>query len=795
MAKDNKPADIRKTASAQASANGRKTATTRTPTLQMRRRARIALVLVAVGLLTANILQLGKLQLLESDDWMKRAVSQQLSDTSVAAKRGTIYDANMNPLAESAEVWKIIMSPKNIADCNWKKLEGADPSAALTEEQGLEKLRSFIADGLSERFGLDRNKVYEQTGHTKSQYEVIKSKVEYNDKTAFSEWVTANGLSHAFYIITDYKRYYPQGSLASTVLGFTGTDNNGLEGLECKFESVLSGTPGRIVTARNGLGAEMPTTMEYTKVVDAEDGNSLVLTIDSTIQMYAEKFLAEAVESAGCTNRGVAIVMDVNTAGILAMATKGDYDPNEPFVIANPTEQVRIDTLSGDDKSAAVSAARQLQWKNKALTDPYEPGSVFKVFTSSMGLEENIISERSTFNCGGSYKVGGWNIRCHIYPRGHGTLDLPGAISASCNPYFMQLGLKIGASTYFKYFTGFGFTERTGIDMNGEASNAGLFHSQKQLSTEEASLATAAFGQTFKITPIQMITAMSAVANGGKLLTPYVISQVLDADGNVVSTTRPTVKRQIISAETSARISKILADAVNGGGSKNAYVAGYRVAGKTGTSEKRDITTSNEVVASFAGFAPADDPQVAVLVLLDQPQCKNRYGGTISAPVAQKILDAILPYMGVEPSYTESELAKLSRTVPNVTNQAVAAAQTKINGTGLKAQIVGDGDRVVRQVPQAGQSIPAGGSVLLYTEASEDVTVTVPDFTGKTVTAVNTLASSLGLNVQMQGLVAGNDKAALSHKQSIAKGEKVSKGTVVQVSFLYSDTSDSTAVG
>lgn len=765
-------------------------ATTRTPTRQMRLRARIGVLLVVVGLFGAVIGRLGWLQIVEAADWQKRAVSQQLSDTVVTAKRGTIYDSEMRPLAESAEVWKIIMSPKNIAACNWQDLEGVDKNQPLTPEQGLELQRQRIASGLAELFGLDEKKVYEQTGKTNSQYEVIKSKVEYKEKNAFSEWVNRNGLSYAFYIITDYKRYYPQGSLASNVLGFTGTDNNGLEGLEARYESVLAGTPGRIVTAQNGIGDAMPTTMEYTKVVDAEDGHSLVTTINSTIQMYTEKYLAEAVSATGTKNRGVAMVMDVNTGAVLAMATKGDYDPNDPFTITDPTTLESLKLLSGDEKSKALSAARQLQWNNKAITETYEPGSVFKVFTTAMGLEENLISEKTTFTCTNSYKVGGWTIKCHTYPRAHGTLTLPQAISASCNPYFIQLGLKVGAGTFYKYFNGFGFTEKTGIDMNGEMSNAGLYFSADHLAKYDSSLATAAFGQTFKVTPIQMITAMCAIANGGKLITPHVVSQVLDGDGNVVSVTKPEVKRQIISESTSKRICKMLGDAVNGGGSKNAYVAGYRVAGKTGTSEKRDIHDRREVVASFSGFAPADDPQVAVLVLLDEPQSPVRYGGTIAAPVAQKIFESILPLLGVEPSYTEEELNSLSRVTPNVVGQQVAVAQKKVANTGLKVSVVGKGDKVLRQVPEAGQSIPVGGSVLLYTEDSEGAQVVVPNLVGRSVTEIRTIAGQLGLNIQMTGLISGSSSAASSNRQSIKEGTKVPKGTVIQVNFLYEDVRD-----
>ncbi|MBQ9859660.1 MAG: PASTA domain-containing protein [Clostridia bacterium] len=756
----------------------------------MRFRARIAVLLVVGVFFLANIVRLGWLQLVEAEDWQKRAVSQQLSDTVVTAKRGTIYDTDMLPLAESAEVWKIIMSPKNVAGCNWKRLEGVDTTKELTKEQGLELVRQRIAEGLSEMFGLDKEKLYEQTGKTYSQYEVIKSKVEYNDKTAFSEWVEKNGLSYAFYIITDYKRYYPQGSLASNVLGFTGSDNNGLEGLEAKYESVLSGVPGRIVSARNGIGDEMPTTMEYTKVVDAVDGYSLVTTIDSTVQMYTEKYLAEAVAATGTLNRGVAIVMEVDTGAILAMATKGDYDPNDPFTIADPTLETTLAELADDEKAEAIRVARQKQWNNKAITETYEPGSVFKVFTTAMGLEENLINEGTTFNCAGSYRVGGWNIDCHI-SGAHGLLNLPQAVSNSCNPYFVQLGLKVGAGTYYKYFNGFGFTEKSGIDMNGEMSNAGLYHSAATLAETESSLATAAFGQTFKVTPVQVITAMCAIANGGKLVTPYVVDRVLDSDGNVVSATQPKVKRQIISQDTSERICKILGDIVNGGGSKNAYVAGYRVAGKTGTSEKRDtVENGDDVVASFCGFAPADDPQVAVLVLLDDPQSEVRYGGTISAPVAQKIFESILPHLGVEPSYTEAELSTLSRITPNVVGQTVAVAQNKVANAGLKASIVGSGDTVLRQVPEAGQSVPAGGTVLLYTEEVESNMVTVPNLLGKSVSEVNSLASSLGLNVQLSGLISSSSTAAISNRQSIAEGQKVPRGTVIEVNFYYSDTAD-----
>ena len=769
-----------------------RTPTTRTPTREMRAKAHFVVILVVIVFFLANVVKLFQLQILEGEDWQKRAVSQQLSDTVVTAKRGPIYDADMELLAVSANVWKIIMSPKNISSCNWKNLEGVDEEQELSDEESRLLLRERIATDLSEMFDLDYDKLYQQTGKVNSQYVVIQSKVEYKEKEAFVKWAEDNGLAKAFYIITDYKRYYPENSLASTILGFTGTDNTGLEGLEAKYNSVLAGTPGRIVTAQNGVGDEMPTTMEYTKVVDAVDGYGLVTTINSFVQTQTEKFLAEAVQSTGALNRGVAIVMDVNTGAILAMATKGDYDPNDPFTITDPDTKALIATLTGDAKDEAVYAARQLQWRNKAITDSYEPGSVFKVFTTAMGLEENLISESTCYECTNSLLVSGWNqpIRCHVYPNKHGRIDLPTAISKSCNPYFMQLGLKIGANTFYKYFNGFGFTEKTGVDMNGEQDYR-IYHSLETLQNSEASLATASFGQTFQVTPIQMITAMCAIANGGKLMTPYVVSKVLDADGNVISETQPKVKRQIISEETSERICKILGDIVNGGGSKNAYVAGYRVAGKTGTSEKRaTVDNTDDVIASFSGFAPADNPEVAVLVLLDDPQTEVRYGGTLAAPVAQKIFEAIMPHLGIEPSYTNEELSTLSRTTPSVTGQTLSVAQTKIANAGLKVTIIGKGDKVIAQVPEAGQTIPVGGTMLLYTEETDMETVTVPDLTGLSVTEVNARAARLGLNVQLSGLVGGSSDAAISSTQNYKAGAEVPKGTVIEVNFYYQDTSE-----
>ncbi|MBQ3068452.1 MAG: PASTA domain-containing protein [Clostridia bacterium] len=741
------------------------------PTRQMWTRAIFVLLGIVLLAFGALLVQLVMLQIVQTDDWQRRATEQQLSDNVISPHRGTIYDANMEVLAERMQVWTVIMDPNNI-----------------DEEVNREKL----ADELSSLLGVDRDKLYRQACKTDSMYEVVKSKIERPLAEELIAWVEQNELYGVFRLTTDYKRTYPYGSLLSSVLGFTGAENTGLYGLEAEYNELLEGEAGRIVTAQNGWGNDMPNLLSYEKTVDAEDGHSLVLSIDQTIQHFAEKHLEEAVANTGATNRAVAIVQDVNTGAILAMATKGDFDPNDPFTITDPNELTALAELAGtEEEDAAFEAAQIKQWTNKAVTEFYEPGSVFKMFTTAMALEEGIITENSTFTCVGTQKVADYNIDCHVSPMSHGTQVLGEAISNSCNPAFIQIGTAVGRDLFYEYYTGFGFTEKTDIDMLGEFDvSEGFYHSRDELNPVE--LATSSMGQTFKVTPLQMITAVSAIANGGQLLQPYVVQQVLDGDGNVVTNTPVTVKRQVISEDTASRVARLLADAVNSGGGRNAYVAGYRVAGKTGTSEKtedRTETGSNNVVASFSGFAPADDPQVAILVMIDEPQCANRYGGTIAAPVAKKILEETLPYLGVEPQYTAEEMADLSRNTPPVEGKTIAEAEAAIHAAGLTVRVEGSGNTVIKQVPEAGQSIPAEGRVVLYTDQSslQSQTTTVPDFTGYSVSGASEVAAYYDLNIQLSGtnLEGGG---ALAASQSIAPGTEVPCGTIVRVEFLYEDT-------
>lgn len=742
------------------------TPTTKAPTRQMWRRSIVVLVILIGFCFSAVIGKLSILQIVQADEWRERAVAQQMSDSIISPKRGTIYDTNMTVLAQSATVWTVIMSPKDIKD---------------------EDTRVKIADELSAMLEVDRDTLYKKTLKTNSQYEVVKSKIEHPLAETLSTWIQDNDLTGVFRIIEDYKRYYPLNSLASEVLGFTGTDNNGLYGLEAYYEETLAGKPGRIVTAKNGWGDELSAKLKFEKTVDAEDGNSLVLTIDSTVQYYAEKYLEIAVKENGCTNRGACIIMDVNTGAIVAMATKGDFDPNDPMTVTDPDAAAAIALLSGDERSEALIKAREAQWVNKPISDYYEPGSVFKVFTSAMALEEGVVNEETPFYCNGYINVAGERIGCHKRT-GHGSENFAQAVSNSCNPAFAEIGQKLGRTLFWKYYQGFGFTERTGIDMLSESRvTSALYHNEEQLDIVQ--LSVSAFGQTFKVTPIQMITAMAAVANGGKLMQPYVVQQVLDADGNVVENTEPVIKRQVISEETSDRLCKILDVSVNSG-SKNAYVAGYRVAGKTGTSDKTDQnlqTGSNDVVASFAGFAPSDNPQYAILVLLDEPQVSVRFGGTISAPVAQKIMAEALPYLGVEPVYTDEEIASMERTTPDVMDKEVSTAQTMLANSELRYKVVGSGSTVIKQVPGKGETIPKNGIVVLYTEEGElSRTTTVPNFSGMTLAQANVAAANANINIQMSGLGLESGEAKAS-TQSIAEGTSVPLGTVVEVDFLYQD--------
>lgn len=743
------------------------------PSRPMWRRSLLVLtaVVICFAAVSSKLLQL---QLVQHTAWQERAAEQQLTDSVISDKRGSIVDCKGEVLARSAEVATVIMAPAEIPD---------------------DATRTVICEELSTLLNVSRETLAKKVAKTGSRYEVVKAKMDAELCARFVDWVKERGYTAIFRVIQDYKREYPLGSTLSCVLGFTGTDNSGLEGLEARYNSVLAGKAGRVITTKNGWGDALPNDIQYETTVEAGEGNQLELTVDTAIQRMVEGALTTALAETGAANRASAIVMNVKTGAVLAMATKGDYDLNNPRVLQNADKAATIAQLAEDQRSAALLEALQAQWKNKAVSEFYEPGSVFKIFTASMAMQEGLISEQSHFSCGGVFTMSGVRpMKCHVYPRSHGNQTLAEAISHSCNPAFMKIGTLLGTTLFPKYHELFGFTTTTGIDVLGEARvTPTLYHSANAITAID--VVTSSIGQTFKVTPIQLITGVSAVAGGGELKVPYVVQKVTAPDGTVISETQPTVKRRVISQEVSSRISVLLEGVVDGGGAKNAYVAGYRVAGKTGTSEKTDQGTAangrKNVVASFCGFAPADDPQIAVLVMIDEPQTAIRYGGTLAAPVAQKIFSFALPYLGVQPQYKEEELKALQRTVPTVTGNTTATATATLKAADLSVRIVGSGTQVTAQLPEAGAAIHSGGTVILYTDGERLESVKVPAVTGSTLAEANRVLTDAGLNLQINGWTQRDGSLTASEarvvSQSVAADTVVPAGTVVTLDIRYQD--------
>lgn len=722
-------------------------------TIRMRHRTIFVLLLILVAGFGTIIFSLAKLQLVQGAELKTRAVDNQLKNTALSAKRGTIYDCNMKKLAQSATVWDVVLEPSSITDKN----------------------RELIADGLSKILGLDKNDIIKRS-KKKTCYDVIKKKVESDVKDKIVKFKEKNNITSGIRLIEDYKRYYQYGAFASSVLGFAGTDSQGLEGVEAQYDSYLTGVAGKLVTATNAVGTDMP--FDYEQEVEPKDGDSLVLTIDEVVQHSLEKNLEEGLVNNKVQNRGCAIVMNVKTGAILGMAVKGDFDPNSPFTIADKTKAAQIAAMpDGEAKTKATSEARQEQWRNKCICDTYYPGSVFKMITGASAMEENLVTENTPFNCPSYLTIMGKKV--HDW-KTFGHLTFAQGICNSSNVVFMQVGQMLGANLFYKYFDAFGFADKTGIDLPGESRS--LYYTADKMSALD--LACASFGQTNHITPIQMITACCAVANGGYIVKPHVVSQIIDSDGNIVKSADTTAKRQVISEETSKRMCAILQQDATTGTAKSGYLPGYRIAGKTGTSQKTEITTRDEYIASYCGFAPADDPQIAMLVFYDEPHGNSYYGSAVSGPTFNKTMSEILPYLGVEAKYTDAELGKLDIKSPSVVSLKVADAKNKLTKAELKVKVYGDGEKVVSQVPEAGKSIPKNGTVALFTnESSSSKTVTVPNLVGLTLAQANSKAADAGINISITG-AALTGSNAVSSSQDIAEGTKTKPGTVVTVSFI-----------
>ncbi|HNX13884.1 MAG TPA: penicillin-binding transpeptidase domain-containing protein [Oscillospiraceae bacterium] len=737
----------------------------------------IIICAVIAPVLTASLFNIQFLAKHNGKSYAQLALENQLKDYTITPMRGTVYDRNYKVLAQNATCWMLDLYPSEI-----RKLEN-DNTSTQTGAEKAEALRNLLADNLSIILDMDRETVYNFTKKNVS-YVCIKRKIKKEQADLISRFIAENKLS-CISLATDTERYYPYGNFAATLLGFTGTDNQGLYGTELYYDELLKGTPGRIISLKNGVNVNMPS--EYETTVDAKDGSSLVLTVDEVVQLYLEKHLEAAIEDHNVTNRAAGIIMDVKTGAILAMATKGDYDPNEPFAIDSEQVREKLTKLDTDKYTEALKAAQNDQWRNKITGEVYEPGSVFKIITAAAALEENVVSLNDTFTCHGALQVADRRIKCWKSDGSHGTQSFEKAIGNSCNVAFMQIGARLGATKFMEYYEAFGLTEESGIDLPGE--EVGIAHKVEEMGPVE--LAVSSFGQTFKVTPLQMISAVCAVANGGKLMQPYIVKNVVSADGVVEKTMTPTARRQVISEDTSKTMCQILEKVVSSGTGRNAYVAGYRVAGKTGTSEKTDLYDEqgnklNEVIASFCGFAPADDPQVAILVILDQPHSFSNFGGQIAAPLVADILEDVLPYLGIEPIYTEEELANLSVITPDVNGKSKSAAEKALTNKGLKMQSIGSGDTILYQVPAVGTLIPKGGTVVVAFSSDPVRKVVVPDMTGVSVGTANSMLTNRDLNISIVGARAGSSEATIS-SQNPAAGTEVEIGTVVEIRLRYSD--------
>lgn len=755
--------------------------------------------LFAVVMLTGLAMMVGSFlfyySALDSDAWKARANSQQITTKVLQAKRGSIYDANGTVLAQSSSTWNVVYSPLAIIENDSDKEE-------------------FIGNYLAANFGYDI-----------SDYNRIMAKAHGNhddedDKTVVSQYVSvvkdisrvemmqleadlknAEISKASVYTEEEFKRYYPNDSLAANIIGFVGykgndTTKSGVYGLEAYYEDYLRGTDGKVTYMRTVKTTDIENTSDM--YYSAIDGNSLVLTIDEVMQHYLEKNLEQCVSSNQVINRACGIIMNCKTGAIIAMATAPGYSLNEPSTL-NAYDKARIEELiaSGAEEEEIdkiTAKYREQQWKNKAITELYYPGSVFKTVTCASALEEEVVNMNSTFSCAGVATVAGTRIKCWS-TAGHGTLNLQQAVTKSCNPSFIAIGQLLGADKFCNYFEAFGFTEPTGIDLPGEASS--LYVPRDRMGIVE--LASSSFGQTNKVTPIQMATAFAAVVNGGYLLTPYVVDKIIDADGNVVKTTQPQIRRQVISEETSAQMREILETVVTTNGGSNAYINGYRIGGKSGTTEKIDeynerLATTGEdhmtYVSSFAACVPANDPEIVMLVMADTPTGNQYYGSAVAAPVVSAVFKEGLEHLGIYPTYTAEELSKMDVTVPYVLGSAAMNAEAKLNEYGLEARFVGDPSgtaTVSTQIPGSGVTAPKGSTVVLYLGTEHDIERgTVPDVTGMTVSQANKAITDAGFNIKISGGAAENDNA-LAVSQSILGGVEAYKGNVIEVTFLVND--------
>ena len=729
-------------------------------------RSFVLMILMGVVMFVLLFFRLFDLQITRHEELQGKAVNQQTRRTVVTANRGTIYDAGGNILAISSSAETIILSPLEI------------DNAVNDTEDPVSWTKESLAAGLAEILGKDASAIRKRMDNVKSQYEVIQLRADEDTAAKVRSYVDENKIA-GVHLVADTKRYYPYGSLAAQVIGFVGDENTGLYGLEAYYEKELEGQSGLVISSKDQAENDMLYT--YEQYFAAKNGSDLTLTLDTTIQYYLEKGIESMVDKFSAANGASGIVMDAKTGGVLAMASYPNYDLNDFLTVSDQTLQERIER-----GESTVADMQLLQWRNKALNDTYEPGSTFKILTLSAALEEGVVDKTTTVNCGGSVNISGYTIHCSN-KNGHGLQTLVQSVGNSCNPAFINYGLRIGSEKFYEYMRSFGLMNTTGIDLGGEA--VGVFAADSSFT--QLDLACCAVGQNFTVTPLALIAAQAACVNGGYLYTPYLVERITDSDGNVTYRHDDTPVRQVISEQTSATVRECLEYVVASGTGKNGQVAGYRIGGKTGTADKGQ---TGDVVVSFLCFAPADDPQVIMLITMDTPsRATGTYvsGGNMVAPTASTVMAEILPYLGVEPSYSAEELLGMDTTVPNVIGMSVEEAKAKLKDRALSYKIVGDGETITDQTPAGGAIIPGKSSVILYVgeEKSTDKCV-VPHLIGKTPSEANTTATAAGLLIRFSGTTGSESSSVRVLSQSIDEGTEVEAGTVITVQLGDTSVTD-----
>ena len=795
-------------------------------------RGRTMLIMLLLGVASFTVLfwKLYDLQINRHDELKAEAVGQQTDSMVISASRGTIYDKNGEIMAISYSTETVLLDPGGVQDfveSQEQKIqdaaeEAAEKGAPYTAPEVLDQ--AYIARGLSRILDVEEETILEHLENTANRYWEVKKKVdqdvadevrrfingeiddEGNQLTTVDEdgntvLISTGGRPtrlQGISLTPDTKRLYPFGSLAGNVIGFVNANNMGAYGLEASYDDVLSGSTGLTITPTNVNGTPLLFSGGE-QMFDAENGSSLVLTLDTNVQYALEKGLESMLDKYDAANGGTGIVMDVNTGGIVAMASYPNYDPGDFSTIYTEGLQAELDAALAEIQqnrstyeteeayNQALANARATiqfkQWRNKCYQDTYEPGSTFKPITLATALEEGVVNMNTTFTCTGSIHVEGWGKAINCSKRaGHGTQTLKVATGNSCNPAFVTMGLKIGTEAYYRYLKSFGLMETTGIDLPAEAE--GIFANEDSFNSNVVSLAAYSFGQTFNVTPLELIRAQAATINGGYLYTPYLVEQVLDDEGNILSQHETTAVRQVISEETSAKVRECLEWVVSDGGGRNGQVTGYRIGGKTGTADK---TGTKDVVVSFMCFAPADDPQYIMLLTMDTPSRTTGtavFGGTMVAPVASQIMSEILPLLGVEPDYTAEELVGADTTVPNVVGQTREAAEDRLADLGFTFRTVGDGDTVTDQTPAGGAIVPGNASIILYLgQEKPDTPCTVPNVVGKSASEANKAITNAGLIMKVTGTTTASSGNGYAITQSLPAGTEVAAGTVVTVQF------------